>query len=342
MGYGAPIASTGWQLDPSWKGGFVPSPGMKLTQEQIDGMNAVLQHVLQTSNPPNPTAPLTPSYTPPLTRGVPVAGGGPTIHGVQVPQTGGNTPALSLNDPDIAGIISKIFGQSKQIAGLNSEQPIATTKDPNTVADINQLSTDYKNTQNNVATSLTEYTKQLLGQRPQAQANVEQENAAVGDFYNGNVQKILDHLLEQDRIRSAGDVNRAIGRAKVSNAGYRMNYGNSSYADKALADTAGRFASENAARRAGTQRDNLLYVLGNKTGLMGRRNSNLQTLLDREYDPVLKYQQAQANDSTLLGSLANLRSGNTIYTRPEDALVSRQNEIDSLLNLDRVKGAYAI
>jgi hypothetical protein len=65
MGYGAPIASTGWQLDPSWKGGFVPSPGMKLTQEQIDGMNAVLQHVLQTSNPPNPTAPLTPSYTPP-------------------------------------------------------------------------------------------------------------------------------------------------------------------------------------------------------------------------------------------------------------------------------------
>lgn len=181
---------------------------------------------------------------------------------------------------------------------------------------IGQLYQNYDSTQKADRSSLADYTKQLLATNPQAKESTDQESSAVGGYYNGDIQSHLDLLANHAAAANNSAVQRAIAQAGRSNALYRMANGDSSYADRNYADVAAGYANQNAVRDADLRRSNYLALLTGQQQNLGKRNTLLDSYLQRSLLPAQAAHSLLSPEENDLSSLGYLDSANTQYSMP--------------------------
>lgn len=244
-------------------------------------------------------------------------------------------------NPKIRTAISGILGQAvpggNQVSRTVKNQAQQTRIDATGKAvDANQAQADE---------SLAEFTKQRLANRAGTQANVAQENEALGRFYDTGpkgVQSQLTRLARAQQAAIRAQAQQAMNNARRGNSMRRMQSGDSSYNDALYADTAGRIGAEAALRGTELDRENLLYTLGAQQNLGGKRNALIDDMLRRELASSDAYNAAGRNRVGLTGSLLNLDEANseTEVLSPEEQIMRRLGLISGLEDLDRAGLAY--
>lgn len=233
--------------------------------------------------------------------------------------------------PQSIGGGSLIAGVTPAGGGLGSFQPSsnafrqiqapqfasATIKSPAQGARIGQSYGQYDLNRNADQASLTDFTKQYVGSNPQAQQNTTQEQNAIGGFYNGGVQGDLNSLADRSLSASNLAAQRALGQAGRQSALYRMQNGNSSYADAQLNDQFSNIAIQNALRDAQQRQQNYLTVLAGQQGNLGVRNKLQDNYLNRLLVPGQQANLLLNNQLGTLGALGGLDLSNTSYGAPQ-------------------------
>lgn len=221
------------------------------------------------------------------------------------------------------GIATSFQPQSRSVglienAGPNGNSGVLDSM-VRSVPQSDRLAGLYKSYDTNKTTdtnSLADYTKNLLATDPTAKSNTDQETGALGDFYNGAIQGHLDTLANNASAANNAAVQRAIGQAGRQNALYRMANGDSSYADRNYADVAAGYANQNAVRDADLRRQNYLQVLAGQQSNLGKRNTLLDSYLQRSLLPSQAGHQLLSSESNDLSGLGYLDSANTQYSMP--------------------------
>lgn len=203
--------------------------------------------------------------------------------------------------------------QSNAFGQMVPQQASATIRN---VAQADRIGQGYRqNDLNNLAdnASLTDFTKQYVSSNPNALANTNQENSAIGGFYNGGVQSDLNRLADQSLAASNLAGQRALGQAQRQSAIWRMQNGDSSYADRMLGDQYSNIAIQNAVRDAAQRQQNYGTVLSGQQANLGVRNKLTDNYLQRMLVPGQTANQLLNSQLSTLGNLGNLDYANTIY-----------------------------
>lgn len=185
---------------------------------------------------------------------------------------------------------------------------------------------------------LADFVRNFYASDPAAKANLNQENTALGGFYNGGVLGDLNRLTNRSAGARNAVLQQAIGSASRGNNLLRQQQGNSSFADQQLLNTVGQLASQGAVMDANERRNNYLTQLQGQQGLAGQRNRLLNDYLGRNLVPIQAQQQVFGNDLANMGSLANLENQNTVYNvqTPEQLIAQRLGLLGQGQNLTDV------
>lgn len=146
---------------------------------------------------------------------------------------------------------------------------------------------------------------------------------------NGLAKRLAD--LNRQRQASVNlAAQSAIGTA-IRNANLaRMQSGNSSYLDRALAQQLAGINTNAAIQGYDQSHADEQYIAGQRQGAIGRRQQIIDSILQRDLVPAQTANQFQAANLSNLGSLANLEYGNNSYQAPEDFYANRLNFLDYL------------
>lgn len=193
----------------------------------------------------------------------------------------------------------------------------ATIKNPAQGARIGQAYNQYDANRTADQSSLSDFVKQYVGANPAAKQYTDQESSAIGGFYNGGVQNDLNRLADQSSAAGNLAAQRALGQAGRQSAAYRLVNGNSSYADKQLADQFSNIAIQNALRDSQQRQQNYLTVLAGQQGNLGVRGKLQDNYLNRFLVPGQQSNLLLNNQLGTLGTLGNLDYANTSYGAPQ-------------------------
>jgi hypothetical protein len=150
---------------------------------------------------------------------------------------------------------------------------------------------------------------------------------------------LANELINTRAKRSAGILMRvkdAMNKARRSDASRRMMSGNNTYNDRLYADNLGRVAADAAVQDADLERDDLRYLTGARTGLLGARGRLTDQYLGSLLNPGKAVTSFAKDDLDVLNDFARLENQNTVYESPLDSLrrqmeMSRaQDEFDGL------------
>lgn len=186
------------------------------------------------------------------------------------------------------------------------------------------------------AKSLSDWTKEFLASRPRAQQFADEETAAIGSVYGtgaGSTQGNLARIRNNARLALRDQTEAAIRRAGRTNSLRRLSRGgvNSSYLDRAYGQDLQRIMSQGATQDADREREDLLYLEGQRTGRAGTRQQLMDRLLERNLMPASVESGMQSDRIGRLGGIANLEYGNNVYAPAEDAYARRINFLNSLM-----------
>lgn len=179
--------------------------------------------------------------------------------------------------------------------------------------------------------SLTDFTKDFIANRGQVNQYGQQEQQAVSDVYDPNgLQKRLADINAQRQANVNQSAQSAIGQAIRNSNVARMQSGNSSYLDRALAQQLAGINTNAAIQGSDFARQNAQYVNDQRQGNIGRRQSIIDSIMSRNLMPAQAAQQVQGYDLYNLSALTNLNNSNNVYQSPEDAYTQRINFLNSL------------
>lgn len=194
--------------------------------------------------------------------------------------------------------------------------------------------------------SLTDFITKYLNGDTAAKANTDQEAGAVGDWYGGDhsVQSALDQLSKAQHISDVAAAAHAAGIARASNAGLRMQTGDSSYADKQLMDTIAGIRTTEAAKKADRDRQNYLLVKQGQGANAGTRNALLDTYASRALTPINARTSLTNSELAQTGQLGALTGANTIYQvdSPEAQIARRMALVGDASRIDLGNNFYGL
>lgn len=161
--------------------------------------------------------------------------------------------------------------------------------------------------------TLTEFTTQLLTQKPQVQAANASENQFIGTVYNdgpNSLSGVLDRIARQRAAATnAAAQSGARSALRTYNLG-RMNGGNSSYLDRAYGQDLSRIGAQAASQLGTDQLNNQQMLLQARNGLLGRRQQLAQNYLDYSLYPYTAQNALIRDDASTLGQLGGLEAAN--------------------------------
>lgn len=179
-------------------------------------------------------------------------------------------------------------------------------------------------------------------QTPQATANVNQENSAIGQWYNGGVANDLANNAANWTRNSRVLTNSAIDRVLKDNHLLSMVAGSGSYGNQQAMDTSGRLAQQQALGESELQRNNLLTVLQGQGQYGGVRDRNLDYLSNRSLTPINVRNQLGATEDARLAGLGQMDLSNNIYTTPAEQAQQRAAMIAQLSNINNNNNVYTL
>jgi hypothetical protein len=262
-------------------------------------------------------------------------------------QNQGNNPFVTVRNPAIRTAITRLFDEASAPATLAPARITATTRNPGQATKINALGQQVDTANKVATTSLTDFVKQQLANRPAAQLAAQQEADAAGAYYRTGPGSVQDQLARQSIASKAAinnSVRQAMNLARRGDSMRRMTSGNNSYNDAVYGDVTGRIAADSARKKAEIDRQNLLYLLEGKKGMTGVRSKILEDLARRELAPADAYRTDASQRSALLSSLLNLEDQNTIYEKddPETRLLKKLGLISGLTEVDLARQRYEV
>jgi hypothetical protein len=213
-------------------------------------------------------------------------------------------------------------------------QLFASTKSAPLQQQINSATQTRAANQQQAQQSLTDFTREFLDSKGKVQKASDQESASLNNIYGtgqGSLEQQLAAFNRQKQAATSAAAQSAIGRAMRANRLARAQSGNSSYLDRALAQQLAEINTGAAGQAADQGRADLQYLTGLRTGNIGRQQSIIDNVLNRNFMPA----EAAANMENLnlhnLGSLANLEYGNNTYNTPENEVMNRLNFYQDLI-----------
>lgn len=210
---------------------------------------------------------------------------------------------------------------------------VATTKSQAVQPLINSATTTRTGNAGTEAQTLKQYAEQVLSGQPKAQAAADQEINSINQIYGTGGDSLEARLAQLNRQEQAAQniaAQRAVSHVRRGNNAARAGGGNSSYLDRLLAQNLYSIGAQNAGRGAQQGRADLTWLTGQRTGQVGRRQSILDTLAQRQLAPIFAGQQIEQGGLANLGRIADLDYGNNIYEMPEDAARRRLDFLDYL------------
>jgi len=182
-------------------------------------------------------------------------------------------------------------------------------------------------------------------QTPGVTSNVNQENAALGNWWDtgsGGVGGQLEANAANWQKASRALTDQALQRVMKNNALLRMTQGDSSYATQQALDTSGRLAATQAEQEAQLRRNNLLTVLQGQAQYNGLRNQNLGYLANRQLQPINILQQLGGNEDARLAGIGQMDLSNNIYTTPAEQAQQKAAILAQLTGLNNENNVYTL
>lgn len=166
-------------------------------------------------------------------------------------------------------------------------------------------------------TSLNNQYNALQAQANAGQARMagwnQQEQGAVGGFYDGTMQKRLDALLAQKQAAAAGQANllRQQAYGADQRLGLQQGGGGSSYRDRILAGAMAKINVDQANADAEQRLKNLQWLSGMQQGLLGQRGAGELSTLNAGFVTPTQRMAIETNlDNRLGNNLANALQNN--------------------------------
>lgn len=132
---------------------------------------------------------------------------------------------------------------------------------------------------------ITSFTNLFKGNTPAVQAAMGQENAAIGRFYDGGVQKDLNNMANQNQLAMNGVANQAMQEARRRQNVGLIGAASGSYANKQALAQASDIYSRSALQNANQRRSDYDYLTRMQMDLQGRRGGALDSFAKRELVP---------------------------------------------------------
>lgn len=266
--------------------------------------------------------------------------GGPPVAGGQLATTTGttNSGGSGYVNPVVRAALQNTFNQVSGLVNQPLQQGLQTITKNQGQADL--IAGDQAQFGGDVAAgknqSLTDFVKESLATRPQATADLDQESGAINQVFDPNgLQKDLAGLSGQRTALLRQAAQQAIARASRSNNLSRMTGGNSSYLDRAYAQSLGNILTNQAVQGNAQDQANLQYLTNTRLGAAGQRQGLLNQYLQSGLMPYQAINQAQAGDLSNIGTIGGLENQNTYYNYidPNQAVANRMGLIGTLNDL---------
>ena len=245
------------------------------------------------------------------------------------------TPGVMYRNPKAAPLIAGLFDRVQA-----RPTPLTVTqRSPVVGGGITKLNTVFGEGQDRTNQTIADFTREYLTQKPKAQQFANEEINSISQVYGsgpGSVRDDMKRLMAQRNAAMRTATQEAMNRARRDNSVFRMNNGNSSFADQQYGSVLAQLAAQEAAREADLNREDYLYQRQGQASMLGNRNRILNDLLMRDLMPVEQGQRLMANDAGLLGSIANLENANNIYDyqSPEQGIESELRLLASIMDLE--------
>lgn len=247
------------------------------------------------------------------------------------PNSNPNVLFQNTKNPAIAGAVNNITGN------LNSYQnPTDFTKSQQLQGNVNS---SYGAANNAFAQNQGTYNNYLgtfNAQTPQVTSNVQGENAALNNIYNGGLQGQLDQNAAKENAAVNLSGQQALANINRNSSAQRLSGGNSSYNNALALNTEAGVYSQEALRQADLQRNNLQYVQGMQNQEVGAQNNNLEGLANRALQPASALNSLTGAYQGQLTSAGNLDLANNIYTTPQQ---QGQNQLGLLSGASGISNA---
>lgn len=201
-----------------------------------------------------------------------------------------------------------------QASGGQYTNPRDFTKSSNLQGNLNAGYGNYANSTAQNQQQFGNYLSNFNAQTPGVTSNVNQENDAISNIYNGGLQGQLNQNAQQEASAVNQSAQRALLKNQQLNSATQIGGGNNSYAQKQSLDTGANIQAQEALRQADLGRSNIQYMQGQQLGANGLRNSNLAGLANRQLQPIQNLQSMDSGALNQLGNLGNIDNSNNIYT----------------------------
>lgn len=197
-------------------------------------------------------------------------------------------------DVGIGGIISGVWGGS-------GYHPIQKTRDPALASALSNAYTDWYSGRNRSLGALNAFSRDWATAHHNAQANLPQEQAAIGGYYDGTVERALAGMRAQASAaeRAAGDQSKSEFWAGLKGQSLGGPVSSSYYARAAMPALA-RINTSAAINDAARTRSDFDAIERARMNLLGRRSDLENQVAMGDLVP------SQMRQQYLTGSLANL------------------------------------
>jgi hypothetical protein len=258
----------------------------------------------------------------PIVRRV-LGGTGPTIS-YGTPSTGNNGTGTALIKPGLTTTIKSPAQKGRLDANINqfSTGPVAASK----------------------ANSLTQFTQDFIDQRAKDKAALGQESNFVGRTYDPNgLESDLAQNAKQSALLGRQAVEAAIRRAGRAASISRMVNGgvDSSYLDRSNTDVLTRLLLDQAQKNSALGRDNITYLQGQRSGLLGTRARLGQDYVNNALTPYDRLTALQSNDLGNIGRIGNIEDNYSLYDYVQPDESARRN-LGMLSDLEQTKLRYGL
>lgn len=169
--------------------------------------------------------------------------------------------------------------------------------------------------------ALTQFVKEAYARQVAGKKALDSDLSAVDKVFakDGGLASELVNSRAKRQASVLMRVRDAMNKARRANNVRRMFSGNNSYNDRAYADTLAGIAAQEAVSQSELEADDLKYLTGARTGLLGTRGRLGNDYLSSLMAPVRGINDYLRDESSVLGSIANLENQNSFYEMPADS-----------------------
>lgn len=183
--------------------------------------------------------------------------------------------------------------------------------------------------------SLADFVKELKASRGAVGQAGAQEQNAVSQVYDSGPGGLQAQLAALNRQKT-GAINMAaesaMNRAARTNSIRRLSAPNSSYLDRLFSQDLSGIATGAAGASADQGRADLQYLNDQRLGAVGRRQSIIDNIVNRNLLPAQAAASVEGNSLNNLGQLSYLNSNNNMYETPESAYARKLSFYQNLIN----------